>query len=144
MIRKIRNWIKARRDIKSFITERERKEAARQRMILLEEHERDLKDQHSRIRKEFKDEVSEVAKEKMREIHKLRKVLRNLKSSADEVAVLAHEFELDLKIVVNSIVRIQHRLGLLEDKAHRHTDKINKQIDKYFPEGIDRESPRNL
>lgn len=126
------DWVKTKHDLSIAVTERERKAAARSRLNLLNHHEKALKNQAEKLRKEFDRELNEKLNRKDSEIQELKKMIRYLKSSYENLQILSGEFELELRGAAMLVGKLQNRFANIEDRAFRETKKIEKKIDKFI------------
>lgn len=131
---KIFDWLKKRHDLKLAIIERERTQACRERLNLIKQHEKAIKTQAENMRKEFDKELQQKLDNKQDEIDNLKKLIRYIKNSGENIQILSNEFEMELRGLLLMLGRMQNRFTNIEDRAFRETKKIEKKVDKFIQE----------
>jgi len=129
---RILNWFKKRHDLKISITERERKHALRERLNLMKQHEKALIAQKESLKREFDKELSRKLDIKQDEIDNLKKLIRYIKNSGENIQILSNEFEIELRSLLLILGKMQNRFGNIEDRAFRETEKISKKANKFI------------
>lgn len=126
------DWFKKRHDLKIAIIERERSQACRERLNLIKVHERAMKKQAEDLKQAFNKELEKKLDTKQDEIDNLKKLIRYIKNSGENIQILSNEFEIELRSLLLILGKMQNRFGNLEDRAFRETKKIEKKVDKFI------------
>jgi hypothetical protein len=129
---KIFDYFKKIHDIKNVVIERERKIATRERLNLIKQHEKALKNQADDLRKEFSKTLNQKLETKQDEIDNLKKLIRYIKNSGENIQILSSEFEIELRSLLTILGKMQNRFGNIEDRAFRETKKIEKRVDRFI------------
>jgi hypothetical protein len=129
---KIFDYFKKIHDIKNVVIERERKIATRERLNLIKQHEKALKNQADDLRKEFSKTLNQKLETKQDEIDNLKKLIRYIKNSGENIQILSSEFEIELRSLLTILGKMQNRFGNIEDRAFRETKKIEKKVDRFI------------
>lgn len=128
------DYFKKIHDVKNQVIERERKEACRERLNLIKSHEKAMKKQAEDLRREFDKELQDKIDNKQDEIDNLKKLIRYIKNSGENIQILSNEFEMELRGLLLVLGRMQNRFTNIEDRAFRETKKIEKKVDKFIQE----------
>lgn len=126
------DYFKRVHDVKIQVIERERSSAAKERLDLIKQHERAIKKQAEDLRKEFEKELQDKIDNKQDEIDNLKKLIRYIKNSGENIQILSNEFEMELRGLLLVLGRMQNRFTNIEDRAFRETKKIEKKVDKFI------------
>jgi uncharacterized membrane protein YgaE (UPF0421/DUF939 family) len=129
---KIFDYFRKIHDIKNVVIERERKIATRERLNLIKQHEKALKNQADDLRKEFSKTLNQKLETKQDEIDNLKKLIRYIKNSGENIQILSSEFEIELRSLLTILGKMQNRFGNIEDRAFRETKKIEKKVDRFI------------
>ena len=132
---RIFDFLKKRHDLKIAITERERTNAVKDRLLLLKHHERQMRKQAEDLRKEFNIELQDKLSIKQDEINNLKKLINHLKSSYENLHSLSGEFALEFRTAAILASKSQNRFVNIEDRALREAEKIEKKIGKFIQIG---------
>lgn len=127
---KIFTFLKKRHDWKITIIERERTTAVKERLVLLKQHERAMKNQAEALRIEFKKELDQKIDEKNQEIRNLKKLLSHLKESFENLHSLSGELAMEFRTVAILAGKSQNRFVNIQDRALREAEHIEGKIGK--------------
>ena len=132
----MKKWkiFKRRHDLKLAIIERERTQATKERLSLIRQHEKELLKQREDIKKEYEKELSEKLDAKDNQIRDLKKLIRFIKNSSENIQILSNEFEIELKSLLVILGKMQNRFGNIEHRAFRETQKLEKKVDRFLQE----------
>ena len=129
---KIFDGFRKKHELKLLVIERERTRASREKLNLIKRYEKSMIKQAENLRKEFDKELSEKIDKKNTEIHNLKKLMFNIKSSAEDVQSLSAEMEIELRTANIVMGKSQNRFSNIEQRAFREIQKIDKKIEKYI------------
>ena len=131
---KIFDFLKRRHDLKLAIIERERTQATKERLSLIRQHEKEMLRQKEELKKEFDKQLSESLEAKDNQIRDLKKLIRFIKNSSENIQILSNEFEIELKSLLVILGKMQNRFGNIEHRAYRETQKLEKKVDRFLQE----------
>jgi len=127
---KIFDFLKKRHDLKISITERERKNASIQRLNLINQYEKAMRNQAEVYQKDFDKELKKRLEEKNEEIRILKKLIANLKHSFENLHSLSGELAVEFRTVAIIAGKTQNRFVNIQDRALREAETIDLKINK--------------
>ena len=131
---KIFDFLKRRHDLKLTIIERERTQATKERLSLIRQHEKEMLKQREDLKKEYEKELNDKLDAKDNQIRDLKKLIRFIKNSSENIQILSNEFEIELKSLLVILGKMQNRFGNIEHRAFRETQKLEKKGDRFLQE----------
>ena len=144
-MKRIFGFFRKRSDLKNAIIERERSYASKQRLeimqrherektLLIEKHEKERRESIENVKKELYQEMKEKIREKNNEIKNLKRAIKDIQGYGENLQIISKEFELDLRGIAILAGKMQNRAGNIEHKTHVEIQKIGKTINKYLGE----------
>lgn len=131
---KIFDFLRQRHNLKLTIIERERTNATKERLYLLKQHEKEMLKQKEELQKQFKKELDDKLEIKDNQIRDLKKLIRFIKNSSENIQILSNEFEIELKTLLITLGKMQNRFSNIENRAYRETKKLESKVDRFLQE----------
>lgn len=112
------------------IIQRERHQAAEERIKLIKLYEAKIRKEREEIQAECEKRLKNEIDIKNTEINDLKKILNSIKIFGENLQILSGEFEMELRSLLMLMGKMQNRFVNIQFRAETETKKIEKKCEK--------------